>query len=66
MCCHINLIADGLNFEITNNTRDDVVIQFIGVFNDILQFGKLNPNEFPMTLKEGEIEYKMAESFMKL
>lgn len=52
--CNIDLIAGGLIFELKNNTDQDVTIQFIGVFNDILKFGKLNPNEFPLTILQGE------------
>lgn len=52
--CNIYLLAARLIFEIRNDTDGDVKIQFIGVFNDTLQFGKLNPNEFPLTIKQGD------------
>lgn len=52
--CNIDLIAGGLIFELKNNTDQDVTVSFIGVFNNILQFGKLNPNEFPLTILQGE------------
>ncbi len=51
--CNIYLLAARLIFEIRNDTAGDVKIQFIGVFNDTLQFGKLNPSEFPLTIKQG-------------
>lgn len=51
---NVELIAARLIFEIKNNGKDDVIINCIGVYNDILQFGKLNPNEFPVTIKQGE------------
>lgn len=57
----MDLIASKLIFEIENNTSDDVTIQFIGVFNDILQFGKLNPNAFPMVLKQGETQQMLTK-----
>lgn len=47
-------MASRLIFEIQNNITDDVKVMFIGVFNDTFQFGKLNPNAFPMVLKQGE------------
>lgn len=62
LCCNINLIAAKLIFELKNNTNDDVIVQFIGVFNDILQFGKLNPNEFPITLKKGNNIARIAQT----
>lgn len=55
---NIDLIAAKLIFNIKNNIDDTVTIKFIGVYNNILQFGKLNPNEFPMTIKSGEIRVK--------
>lgn len=58
--CNIDLIAAKLIFKIKNNTNDDVTLQFIGVFNDTLQFGRLNPNDFPMTLKKGEMIAKWS------
>lgn len=53
--CNISLIAARINLELINNTDGDVTIEYIAVFNDILQFARMNPFQFPMTLKKGEM-----------
>ncbi|KAG4073853.1 hypothetical protein HA402_014058 [Bradysia odoriphaga] len=61
--CDIELIASRLIFHIKNNTAEAITVQFIGVFNDIMQFGKLNPSEFPLRIKQGETAHLTSPIF---
>lgn len=66
LSCNMNLIAARLIFELKNNSNDAIVIQFIGVFNHILQFGKLNPSEFPLTIQPGKLSTMETKLFFAI
>ncbi|KAJ6648786.1 putative helicase mov-10-B.2 [Pseudolycoriella hygida] len=52
--CIFELVAARIIFNLSNTSNVDVTIQFIGVYNENFQFGRLNLNEFPLFLRSGE------------